>query len=292
MVVIAVGYALYSLNASVSPLIGRPVSPAIYSALSTVAASSAYGPDNPTLVSIRSSSNPSGDVQTVSGQLFVSAGKPIILYVGGEFCPLCAFQRWPLVIALMRFGNITGLSYMQSSSTDSDPNTSTFSFVNMTSSSYTSKYIIFEHFEQEDRSGQQLQTVPTNYTGVFNSYGGGYPFLDFANKYVVEGSFFEPTALANMNWTQIVQQIQNPSSQIYTQVMSSANAITALICSVTAGSPGSVCDNTSITGLSTSLTAYRQNPSASLTGTEPIPTYWGSNLAIFRRTSEGWAAAF
>jgi hypothetical protein len=259
ILVVAASYSLYSLTVKSSPLIGQPVSASIYSGLSQIAASSTYGPDNPSLVSIKSGSNPSGVVQTVSGQPYTSGGKPVVLYIGGEFCPLCAFQRWPLTIALMRFGNVTGLEYMQSSSTDSDPNTSTFSFI---AAHYSSKYFVFQSYEQEDRDHNPLQTVPNNYSSVFASFGSGYPFLNFGNKYVVEGSFFEPTAFAGLNWTQILQQVQNPNTQIYTQVMSSANAITALICNLTGGSPASVCNNSSITGLQISPAAFQQ-PSGS-----------------------------
>ena len=284
VVIIGVGYSLYSLTSSVSPLIGQPVSASIYSSLSTVASSSSYGPDNPTLVAIRSSSNPNAPVQTVSGEPYISGGKPVILFIGGEFCPLCAFQRWPMVIALMRFGNLSNLTYMQSSSTDSDPNTSTFSFLNVTSSSYTSKYIVFEHYEQEDRNHNPLQTVPSNYSTVFTQFGSGYPFLDFANKYVIEGSYFEPTAFAGLNWTQIVQQIQNPSSTIYSQVMTSANAITALICNVTGGTPNNVCGNVSITGLTATLTSYHPSASATMLASTATPaTYNTYSLALVRR---------
>src|SRR5256885_14415418 len=36
-------------------------------------------------------------------------GKPEGFYYGAEFCPYCAAQRWPLVIALSRFGTFAGL---------------------------------------------------------------------------------------------------------------------------------------------------------------------------------------
>lgn len=188
------------------------------------------------------------------------------------------------MITLLRFGNLTNLSYMQSSSTDSDPNTSTFSFVNMTATSYTSKYIIFQPYEQEDRNHNPLQTVPSNYTTIFNKFGSGYPFLDFNNKYVIEGSFFEPNLFAGLNWTQIIQQIQNPSTQLSIQVMSSANAITALICNLTGGAPSSVCSNPSITGLPISLTSYHQNANATLmASTASASSEKTENVALLRR---------
>jgi len=250
IVVIGVSYSLYSLTVKRSDLDGKPVSAAIYASMTQVASSSSYGPDNSCLIS--ACGNVASPVKSATGAAYTSGGKPIVLYIGGEFCPLCAFQRWPLAIALMRFGNLTGLEYMQSASDDADPNTYTFSFL---TAHYTSQYVVFQSYEQEDVNHAPLQTVPLNYTTEFNSYGA-YPYLNFGNRYIVEGSFFEPTAFAGLNWTQIIQQINNPNTQISAQVMSSANAITALICSLTGGSPNSVCSNQSITGLQISPASF------------------------------------
>src|SRR5688572_33391144 len=35
-------------------------------------------------------------------QVLTEAGKPLVLYVGAEYCPFCAAQRWPMVVALSR----------------------------------------------------------------------------------------------------------------------------------------------------------------------------------------------
>ncbi len=37
-------------------------------------------------------------------------GKPEVLFVGAEFCPFCAAERWPLIVALSRFGRFTALT--------------------------------------------------------------------------------------------------------------------------------------------------------------------------------------
>src|SRR6201997_1247036 len=59
-----------------------------------------------------------------SGQsLLTSDGKPEILYMGGEFCPYCAAERWALTAALSRFGTFTGLHLIHSSPTDVYPST-------------------------------------------------------------------------------------------------------------------------------------------------------------------------
>ena len=57
-----------------------------------------------------------------------------MIFVGAEYCPYCAAERWSMIMALSRFGTFTGLKEMSSESNDVDPDTSTFTFVD---SSYT-----------------------------------------------------------------------------------------------------------------------------------------------------------
>ena len=65
-------------------------------------------------------------------------GHPEVFYMGAEYCPYCAAERWPMIIALSRFGTFTGLKTTSSSSTDIYPNTPTFTFHGAT---YTSQYV-------------------------------------------------------------------------------------------------------------------------------------------------------
>ena len=44
-----------------------------------------------------------------------SGGKPVMLYMGAEYCPYCAAERWAIIIALSRFGTFTGVSATTSS---------------------------------------------------------------------------------------------------------------------------------------------------------------------------------
>ncbi|MGH3293687.1 MAG: DUF929 family protein, partial [Trebonia sp.] len=74
-----------------------------------------------------------------------SGGKPEVLYLGAEYCPYCASQRWAMVNALSRFGTFSGLTTTHSSSTDADPNTPTWTFYKST---YTSNYINFTSVEE------------------------------------------------------------------------------------------------------------------------------------------------
>ena len=48
-------------------------------------------------------------------------GHPEVFYLGAEYCPYCAAERWPMIIALSRFGTFSGLKTTTSSSSDVYP---------------------------------------------------------------------------------------------------------------------------------------------------------------------------
>lgn len=265
---IAVAFViLYQLSANVpnsnQSLVGKPISSSLYKDLYKIS-SSAYYDSDPSILKYFVKQN---------SQEYVSNRKPIVVYIGAEYCPYCAFIRWPLVVALIRFGNFSGLEYMRSgSSPEVYPDTATFSFRN---TSYQSNYIIFEAYELQDRSGAPLEQLPSNYTGVFNSHGSAFPFLSFANRYILSGSIYYPDLMQGKNWTQIVSMIGS-NTALGHEVRIVANAITAVICNLTGNNPGSVCKNVSNLTEQISFSSYGESTSLT-TGIPSInPSTWAT----------------
>ncbi len=168
--------------------------------------------------------------KVVNASLLTFNGKPEILYVGGEFCPYCAITRWGLIVALMRFGNFTNLTYMESDPTDVYPNTPTFSFVN---SSYRSNLVHFDGIEVYDR--MQHNITNSNFTpteqyiyGRFST--GGIPFVDFANGSIQSGAVVSPAVLHGLDWNQILTNMSNQNTVISQALIGQANLFTAYIC--------------------------------------------------------------
>ena len=93
--------------------------------------------------------SPSGDsLPTAVGDSSIlegADGKPVVTYVGAEYCPYCAAERWALAVALSRFGTFTDLSATHSASDDVYPDTQTLSFYG---SSYSSPYVDFQPVEE------------------------------------------------------------------------------------------------------------------------------------------------
>jgi hypothetical protein len=185
-------------------------------------------------------------LKKVSGPNLTINGKPEILYIGSDFCPYCAMQRWGLVVALMKFGNFTGLEYMTSAHEDIGPDTPTFTFINAT---YSSPYLVFVSRELAgnkivDGKFEELQTLNGSQTAIIDAFDprGYIPFTDFANKSAQVGANYNDLSiLANKNWTVIAAELHNSSSVISRALVGAANLFTAQICQINNNTPSSVC---------------------------------------------------
>jgi hypothetical protein len=157
-----------------------------------------------------------GYLTPVQGTKLTSNGKPEILYIGADFCPYCAATRWPLIIALSRFGTFTGLATTRSGIANGNgqaepyPATPTWTF---TGSAYTSKYLTFTPVETNSNIPDKttggyttLQTLSKDQQALADKYdqGGGIPFTG-------------------------------------RNVAASANYLTAAICKLTGNQPATAC---------------------------------------------------
>jgi hypothetical protein len=173
--------------------------------------------------------------------------KPVVFFYGAEFAPYAAAERWPLVLALSRFGTFHQLGLMQSSSTSAFSNLSTFTFYD---SSYTSKYVTLESVERYSSLNPtgarylSLQVPDARQSAALTSYGQSattFPLLDVANRYVLQGSSFTPDVLVGLSQDQIAGDLTSPLSPLTQAVVSAANEISASICAVDGQKPANVC---------------------------------------------------
>jgi hypothetical protein len=206
-----------------------------------------------------------GSVQSpptkINGAPLTSGGKPEVLFVGAEFCPYCAAQRWGVIVALSRFGTFTGLSTTHSAVQDGAgdnepyPNTRTWSFVK---ARFSSKYLAFTPVETntnipDSATGgyTELQALTKDQQATVAKYdappyvpsanAGAIPFIDFGNRWMVVGASYSPAVLQGLTWAQIAADLGHPSSPVAQGVLGTANVLTASICSMTANQPASAC---------------------------------------------------
>jgi hypothetical protein len=198
--------------------------------------------------------DPKSVTTVASAKALTSGGKPQVLYVGAEYCPYCATERWAMVVALSRFGTFSGLHGIHSSSTDTYPSTPTLTFYKST---YTSKYLSFTPVEtQTEKEGTALQKPTSAQNALFAKYDsppyvasadtGAIPFIDLGGKYFIHGAQYNPQILAGQSWAQVAAALKDPSSAIAKGADGSANMMTAAICKATNNQPSSVCTSPAI----------------------------------------------
>ncbi|NNN09835.1 MAG: DUF929 family protein [Acidimicrobiaceae bacterium] len=188
---------------------------------------------------------------------------PEVLYVGAEYCPFCAAERWATIVSLGRFGTWTGLGNTESSSVDVYANTPTFTFLKAT---YTSKYLAFRGVETLNNVynannnppyGKLMSLTPAE-TALFTKYdtskyvnmspsnNGAIPFISMGNKFLISGASYNPGVLTGLTRTQIAQNLAAPSSPQTTLIITAANEQTAALCQLTKQQPSSVCNSTGV----------------------------------------------
>jgi thiol-disulfide isomerase/thioredoxin len=212
--------------------LNQPISQSLYTELSGVSCVTLSSIGKPQSVS---------SLKAVSGSALTINGKPEILYIGAEFCPYCAAERWSLIVALSKFGVFTGLEYMMSSSNDIYPNTPTFTFLNAT---YTSPYISLVTVEAQDRSKAPLQPITSSEQAILDQYDSGIsiPFVDISNQFVLVSSQYSPSTLSETTWDQVALQLDNPSNNYAINIDGAANLIISDICAVDGNNPSVICD--------------------------------------------------
>ncbi len=207
--------------------------------------------------------SPSGDVlpsKIGNGSVLKGeGGKPLITYIGAEYCPFCAAERWALAVALSRFGTFSNLSGTHSSDSDEFPDTQTLSFYG---SSYSSPYVDFQPVEEATNQPagdgyQTLQTPTAAQSALVAKYDpqGSIPFLDIANRYLVTGSSFSPQVLQGLSRSQIAADLSNPDSAVAQAIDGTANDITAAVVAVTGNQPSSVGSSATIAAIAQKLGA-------------------------------------
>ncbi|MDP9234035.1 MAG: DUF929 domain-containing protein [Actinomycetota bacterium] len=191
-------------------------------------------------------------------------GKPEILYIGAEYCPYCAAERWPLVVALSRFGSFSNLGGTESTSADVYPRTQTFTFHGATYTSDTLGFVAVETNTNQpapsggytalDQPTAAQQSLLTRYDRPpYTTQAGAIPFLMISNRYLSIGASYDPAVLQGMTRDQIAQALSDDTSPIARGVVGAANTLTAAICQVTRGTPASVCSDPTIARIARAL---------------------------------------
>jgi thiol-disulfide isomerase/thioredoxin len=196
----------------------------------------------------------------------IVGGKPLVVFVGNEFCPYCAAERWAVVAALSRFGTFGDTLYAsQSGSNEVFSGTPTFTF---DGTRYRSKYLsatLVEHYgDQKNGAGTAyavLEPLTAEERSLLAKYdrrtpgapGGLVPFVDVANEAVVSGGQFSPSVLQDLNVNQIATGLTDPDDPATQAIVASANYLSAAICHADGGMPARVCTSAGVADAASAL---------------------------------------
>lgn len=207
-----------------------------------------------------------------TGKSSTGATVPQVFYLGGEYCPFCAAERWATIIALSRFGTWSGLGNMISSTHSGEiyPGTPTFTFLR---AHYKSTYVAFSSVEAYTNQWSNslgfytpLQTPTSTQKVNFKKYDsskyipgftaqqdGSIPFINVANQFLVAGASYTPSLLAGQSRTQVAAGLKDPTSPVTDAIIATANYLTAAICQATKDQPGNVCSSAGVMAAKTAL---------------------------------------
>lgn len=190
--------------------------------------------------------------KTIDAPALTKDGKPRVLYVGAEYCPYCATERWPLVVALSRFGTWNNLSASFSApAPEVNPNTATVSFHGAT---YSSQYVSFTGYEtstNKQTNGQwgKLDTLEGEDLALFQKYNappyvqssGAIPWINLGGTSIQAGASYNSAVILNKTQAEIATALADPTTDIAKGVNGAANVLTAQICKSTNQQPTAVC---------------------------------------------------
>ena len=257
-VVALVTYALTHVSSPTAPATPAVTSPAVLAALSSVPASTfdAVG------VTVAGTTLTAPHLVTGATPLTVG-GKADVLFVGAEFCPFCAAERWPLVVALARFGRFTQLHDSASAPLAVFPNTSTFTFDGV---GYSSRWVALTGIELysgttgPDGTFTRLARLTAGQAALVARYApqvggvaaGTPPFVDVAGRLVAVTSGFSPALLIGLSQAQIAGDVASPTPPATGSggtsvpptgqaIIAVANQLSAGICAATGQQPAAVC---------------------------------------------------
>lgn len=199
----------------------------------------------------------------ITAPALTAGGKPRVFYVGAEYCPYCAAERWAMVVALSRFGTFTGLGQTASSPSDVYPSTATLTFHG---ASYRSSYLSFTgkeiqsnqvvggHYTTLDTLSSADEALYAKYDAPpYTSTAGSIPLVDIGGRYVISGASYDPQVLHGKTQAQIAAALSDPNSAIAKGVNGAANLITAALCHLTSDKPATVCQSRGVTTAAAAL---------------------------------------
>jgi hypothetical protein len=181
-----------------------------------------------------------------------SDGRPEIIFMCAEYWFKCAAERWPLEMALSKFGTFTALKGTTSSATGTSPRTPTFSFYGTT---YSSKYLSVAFDEMETNTdvggGEYPLLQPPSIPEMtlmsswdrapYTTVTASLPFAYIGGRFILTTAQFNASALSRMSFAAAASTVSAGTSTVAEDAQAAAGYLIADFCELTHGQPAPVC---------------------------------------------------
>lgn len=175
------------------------------------------------------------------------SGKLYVFFMGAEYCPYSAAERWAIVRSLQKFGQWEGLKQTMSAARDEQfLNLPTYDF---TKATYSSPHIEFASRETKDRDFKPLQKLLKTEEKLVRKFNPKkeIPFLLIGGRFMQIGAGFSPKIFIGHTFRQTETELKKIESDIRKTIDDEANIISALMC--VSGLPPEVCKETAVAEL-------------------------------------------
>jgi hypothetical protein len=188
---------------------------------------------------------PGGWVRVPNGA-WASAGSPVLFFFGSVACPYCSATSWAVLGALERLGNVSGIAYDHSSSTDAFPNTPSVVLPDLSvASSYVALDVRESTNDQRISTPATMQCIEQAYLSGYDPTGG-IPFIVLGGTFVHTATLVDPGALAGLNGSAVQQQIAQHQGSAYTAISDGQAHLLAYLVWLDGGRPASVASDPSV----------------------------------------------
>jgi len=180
-----------------------------------------------------------GKFVEVSEDTVRRGGKLTVFFMGAEYCPYSAAERWAIVRSLQKFGQWQGLKQTISAARDQPfLNLPTYDF---TEATYNSPHIEFVARETKDREFKPFQKLLKTEEKIVRKHDPKkeIPFLLLGGRFMQIGSGFPPKIFIGHTFRQTETELKKVESEIRKTIDEEANIITALLC--LSGLPPELC---------------------------------------------------
>ncbi len=172
-------------------------------------------------------------------------GTPIpVFFLGAQFWPFCAAERWPLTRALMQFGTFSTLNEEHSTANGSGTSFPALPTYDLRTAKYDSQYVRLRVMEVADHEGKPLDQPDAEEQQWLNAFNpkGQWPFIMVNGQFTQIGPGYPPQVLAGQQFGDLRAALQGGTATPATDAINrEAATITRVICAADGGQPADVC---------------------------------------------------